>query len=78
MSEPRPPRDLRPRRPDDEPPGMIERMGCFLFVALPLVFGLPVARAWAHVLGDWFFVAYILVSLLLLAFIVYLLERDES
>lgn len=74
----RPPkRDLRPRRPSAEPPSLAERLGCFVFVALPLVFGLPVATAWASVLGQWFFLAYVLASLLLLGFIIYLLERDE-
>lgn len=74
----RPPRDLRPRRPSDEPPGLAERVGCFIFVALPLVFGLPVAYAWAQVLGQWFFYAYALASLAVLFFIIYLLEREEA
>ncbi len=73
----RPPPDLRPRRPIDEPPSLAERIGCFVFVALPLIFGLPVAGAWARVLGQWLFTSYVLASLCLLLFIIYLLEREE-
>jgi hypothetical protein len=57
---------------------LAERAGCFFFVALPLVFGLPVAMAWAQVLGQWFFYAYVLGSLGTLAFIVYVLEREDD
>ena len=75
---PPPPRNLRPQRPDGEGPGLAERAGCFFFVALPLVFGLPVAMAWAQVLGHWFFYAYVSLALGSLAFIVYVLEREEE
>lgn len=71
-------RDLRPRRPYDDPPGLAERAGCFAFVALPLIFGIPVFQAWAKVVGDWILIAYGVVVLFSLIYIIYLLEREES
>lgn len=66
-----------PHRPDSDSPSLAERAGCFLFVALPLVFGLPIATAWASVLGKWLFPTYVLVAVAILLGIIYLLEREE-
>ena len=71
-------RDLRPRRPYDEPPGLAERLGCFVFVALPLIFGFLVFRAWATVVGNWILYTYAVVVALALLYIIYLLERKEE
>lgn len=56
----------------------MEQVGCFTFVALPLVFGLPVMRAWATVVGEWIFWGYIVMGIAILVYIVYLLERKEG
>lgn len=66
-----------PPRPDPDTPSLAARAGCFLFVALPLVFGLPIATAWARVLGEWIFPLYTLVAIAILLAIIYLLEREE-
>lgn len=70
-------RDLRPRRPYDDPPGLAERAGCFAFVALPLIFGIPVMQAWAKVVGDWILYGYGVGLVGVLIFIIYVLEREE-
>lgn len=67
----------RPPYTADEPPTLPERIGCFVFVALPLIFGIPVARAYCTLLGEWVLPLYVLASLLLLALTVYALEREE-
>lgn len=64
------------RSEEPDSPSLLERVGCFLFVALPLVFGLPVAMAWARVLGLWLFHTYILLMILVLAFVIFTLERE--
>ncbi len=68
----------RPPNAGDEPPTLPERIGCFVFVAMPLIFGLPVARVYTKLLGSWVLPGYLLASLLLLAFTVYVLEREEQ
>lgn len=64
--------------PRDEPPSLLERAGCFTFVAAPLVFGLPVAQAWAHVVGGWLIPLYVALAAALLLFIIYLLEQEDG
>jgi hypothetical protein len=71
-------RDLRPRRPYDDPPSLAERAGCFAFVAMPLIFGIPVFRAWASVVGNWILYGYVGVIVVSLLYIIYLLERKEE
>lgn len=71
-------RNLRPQRPYDDPPSLAERAGCFAFVALPLIFGIPVFRAWATVVGNWILYGYGVVVTLSLLYIIYLLERNDE
>lgn len=71
-------RDLRPRRPYDDPPGLAERVGCFVFVALPLIFGIPVFQAWARVVGNWILYGYGVALVIALLYIIYLLERKDE
>ena len=64
--------------PRDEPPSLLERAGCFTFVAAPLVFGWPVAQAWARVVGGWLLPLYVVLAGALLLFIVYVLEQEDG
>lgn len=73
----RPPRPSHRPPPPDEAPSLLERAGCFVFIALPLIFGLPIARAYDRLLGPWVLPGYVVAALLLLAFCVYVLEREE-
>lgn len=60
----------------EEPPPLAQRLGCFVFVALPLIFGVPIFRAWATVVGDWILYTYGAFVLLSLLYIFYLLEKE--